>query len=59
MNEYEKNQDKARQTDEQGKPAFDQFDKEKGQQQQQGEIRKEQPAGTGREGGEGRDEQQR
>lgn len=31
MSEFEKNQDKTSQTD---KPAFDQFDKEKGQQEQ-------------------------
>lgn len=40
MGEFEKNQDETNQTDQQtDKPAFDQFDKEKGQQQQ-GEVNK-------------------
>jgi hypothetical protein len=49
MGEFEKNQDKTNQTDQQdGKPAFGQFDKEQGQQEQQGEIKQPQDelAGT-------------
>jgi hypothetical protein len=49
MNELDKNQDKAGQTDDQGKPAFDQFEKGQGQQQEQ----QDEPAGAdkGAEGG--------
>lgn len=35
MGEFEKNQDETNQADQTDKPAFDQFDKEKGQQEQQ------------------------
>jgi hypothetical protein len=48
MNEFEKNQDKTQDIGEQGgKPAFDQFDKEKGQQEQQQFDQKGEPIDQG------------
>ena len=54
MAEFEKNQDKTNQTNQKdGKPAFGQFDKEQGQQEQQGEIKQPQDelAGTDKQQG--------
>lgn len=67
MNEFEKNQDKGTQTEQQGdKPAFGQFDKEQGQQQEQGQPKQQQDelADADKQGddqikSEGEDDQQR